>query len=183
MIKRTRVFFVCLTLLLIIINVKLALAQSINLKDINISLKSSSTGKSTNLRAFADGHYAILVFFSTECPLCNMQLPAIERLHLTINGATANKSSLPPIRLIAIAFDTWGEKSVEPFMKENKYSFDVWYDPMARKTNKLFKIDKDGIPATFIFKPDGTLLKRAVGLVRELDNYSLKLIVEDAKST
>lgn len=168
-------------IVLVATSINPVLAQTLNIKDINISLKSSTTGKPTNLRAYSDGHYTIIVFFSTECPLCNMQLPSVERLHLAINSPDNESLKLPPTRLISIAFDTWGEKSVEPFMKENKYTFDVWYDPMARKTNRTFKVDKDGIPATYIFKPDGSLLKKGVGFIRELDRSTIKLIVDDSK--
>lgn len=182
MFKISTITLVLITFLLITIVPRSAQAQINNIKELNLFFKSNSTGKLNSLRAYADGNYMIIVFFSTECPICNMQLPSVERLHLAINLANKpDKKKLPPTKIVSIAFDTWAEKTVQPFMQENKYSFDVWYDPMARKTNRPFKIDKDGIPAVYIYRPDGTLLKKGVGFIRDLDTLSLKLIVEDSK--
>ncbi len=182
MFKFTTIAIAIISFLLLTIVSMPAQAQIENIKDLNLNFKSSLTGKTNSLRAYADGHYMIIVFFSTECPICNMQLPSVERLHLAINSTVKpEKEKLPPTRIVSIAFDTWAEKSVQPFMQENKYSFDVWFDPMARKSNRPFKIDKDGIPAIYIYRPDGTLLKKGVGFIRDLDTLSLKLIVEDSK--
>ncbi|GEM_PF-6617561 len=120
------------------------------------------------LSEFARGYYTAVVFFSSTCPLAELELPAVEEFYLSIpeRGRLDGKRRIPA-RIIGVAIDALGERELIPYVEERNFSFPIVLDPLGVRTGKTYKLEELGIPLIVLYRPDGTL----VGIFRGVERY------------
>ena len=120
------------------------------------------------LSEFARGYYTAVVFFSSSCPLAELELPAVEEFYLSIpeRGRLDGKRRIPA-RIIGVAIDALGERELIPYVEERNFSFPIVLDPLGVRTGKTYRLEELGIPLIVLYRPDG----RLVGLFRGVERY------------
>ncbi len=99
------------------------------------------------------GKVVLIDFWATWCPPCRESLPHLEK--------TATDTTLAEKGLVVWAVNARETKDkIEPFMKENKYTFSV---PMDTDGAAMGKYHVRGIPTTVIVGRDGKVKKVFVG--------------------
>ncbi|MBO3097623.1 TlpA disulfide reductase family protein [Gelidibacter pelagius] len=141
-------------------------APSFSLKDMD--------GKEVSLEALK-GKTVILDFWATWCGPCIASFPGMQEV------VTKYKDDDSVALLFIDTFERGPtrEKMVEDFIKSNKYTFHVVYDPIIEGSNDFevaSKYDITGIPTKVIIGPDGRMKFKSVGysgsierLVTEMD--------------
>lgn len=110
------------------------------------------------------GKTVVLNFFATWCTYCKMELPSLEEINSTRDDIV--------IFLVATP-NTGNEGSkeyIESFMEENGYSMTVLYDETGEVVSKY---NVSGLPTSFFFKPDGSVLGYVPGYVEESSLISI----------
>jgi peroxiredoxin len=99
------------------------------------------------------GKVVLIDIWATWCPPCRESLPHLQ--------AIATDTTLADKGLVVWAVNAReGKDKIEPFMKENKYSFTVPMDSDGAVMKKYFVT---GIPTTLIIGRDGNVKKAIVG--------------------
>lgn len=96
------------------------------------------------------GQAFVLVWWLSECPVCHMQLPYVQKLQKEI---TDNKLD---IRVVSICIDQEEDGALK-YMREKGISFDVLLDPRGRRTDQKYRVKEMGTPVTYIFNKGGVL--------------------------
>jgi len=128
-------------------------AHGFTLPDIN--------GKKVSLSEFK-GKVVILNFWATWCGPCRAEMPSLNKLYIALKDKG--------LAVIAISVDT-SEKTVRPFIKEQKLSFPVLMDK-----DKAVSFDEYGIfglPTTFLIDRNGMIVEKIPG-EREWDTPQMK---------
>jgi thiol-disulfide isomerase/thioredoxin len=99
------------------------------------------------------GNVVVVDFWATWCPPCRQSLPHIQKM--SGDKELADKG----LKVFAVN-DREGKDNIEPFLKENKYTFTV---PMDVEGKALEAYKSDGIPATIVVGRDGTVKAVFVG--------------------
>lgn len=99
------------------------------------------------------GKPVIVNFFATWCGPCMLELPDLDR---RIARPFADRGLI----VLIIGIDESPDHVVK-FQKAHNYSFVVATDPKSEMMSKFTK--DDGIPQTFLIKPDGTIAMHLVG--------------------
>jgi thiol-disulfide isomerase/thioredoxin len=120
-------------------------ANGFNLTDLN--------GKSHKLEAYK-GKWVLVNFWATWCPPCLEEIPDLIALH----------ESKRNIAVIGIALDSNGKKEIREFADDNLMSY-----PLALGDDKLVSQfgKADVLPSTFIYNPQGKLVKVHRGLLNK----------------
>jgi len=92
----------------------------------------------------------IVSFFATWCPPCRKELPHMNEVYTTYKDDDE-------VRILVVSTDK-DKFLVPPFIKENGYSFPVYY---ADGLNKDFGVK--GIPTLFVIDKDGMIRYKKVG--------------------
>lgn len=104
------------------------------------------------------GKTVVLNFFATWCTYCKMELPSLEEINNTRDDIVIFLVATPDI-------GNEGSKDyIESFMEENGYSMTVLYDETGEVVSKY---NVSGLPTSFFFKPDGSVLGYVPGYVEE----------------
>ena len=134
----------------------------------------NTEGKDVSL-ASLKGKTVILDFWATWCGPCKASFPGMQEV------VTKYKDDDSVVLLFVDTFERGDEreKMVEDFIKKNKYTFHVVYDPMVPDSNDFEvakKYDISGIPTKVIIGPDGKMKFKSVGyngsnekLIKEMD--------------
>ena len=93
------------------------------------------------------GRVVVVDFWATWCPPCRESLPHIQKL--SEDKALAGRG----LKVLAIN-DREGKGNIEPFLKENNYTFTV---PMDTEGNTKEAYLAQGIPITVVVGRDGTV--------------------------
>jgi peroxiredoxin len=98
------------------------------------------------------GKVVFLNLWTTWCPPCRMEMPAMQRLY----------NRLPPreFAMLAVSQDEGGAVVVAPFVTELGLSFPVLIDPEARVSGRY---GASGYPETFIIDRQGQVVKHIIG--------------------
>ena len=96
--------------------------------------------------ALEPGRPALLVFFETDCPTCQLALPYLNAL------------AKAPIRLIGISQDD--EASTREFVRQLKIEFPVQVDEQLRFSRAY---DPQSVPTLFLLDPAGQVRRTLVG--------------------
>lgn len=105
------------------------------------------------------GKVVFLNLFTTWCPPCRMEMPAMETLYRRLQDRG--------FVVVAVSQDEGGAKVVSPFVAEMKLSFPVLLDPIGRLSGRY---GITGYPETFLIDRNGNVLKHFVGPEEWLSN-------------
>ena len=100
----------------------------------------------------------VLNFFATWCTYCKMELPSLEEINNTRDDIVIFLVATPDIG------NEGSKEYIESFMEENGYSMTVLYDETGEVVSKY---NVSGLPTSFFFKPDGSVLGYVPGYVEE----------------
>ena len=113
--------------------------------DISVKTLDGKMVKLSSLR----GKPVFLDFWATWCGPCRMSLPHTQKL-----AADHGKD----ITVLAISAED--VKTIQSFMKDNKYSYPAYRDP---KNDAMTKYNVQGIPTFVVIDKDGNLVDYLVG--------------------
>ena len=114
------------------------------------------------------GKAVILDFWATWCPPCTRAMPHLQKLH--------EKYSQKGLVVIALTAET--RSKVEPFIRQNNYTFPVALDDSC-KTNQSYGIKS--IPTTYLLGPTGRVVWQGNPLsTKELDS-AIERVMEDVE--
>ena len=136
-----------------------------NLTDIekySFTLKDSH-GNDVTLSEYK-GKTVVLNFFATWCTYCKMELPSLEEINNTRDDIIIFLVATPDIG------NEGSKEYIESFMEENGYSMTVLYDETGEVVSKY---NVSGLPTSFFFKPDGSVLGYVPGYVEESSLISI----------
>lgn len=136
-----------------------------NLTDIekySFTLKDSK-GNDVTLSEYK-GKTVVLNFFATWCTYCKMELPSLEEINSTRDDIVIFLVATPDIG------NEGSKEYIESFMEENGYSMTVLYDETGEVVSKY---NVSGLPTSFFFKPDGSVLGYVPGYVEESSLISI----------
>ena len=110
------------------------------------------------------GKTVVLNFFATWCTYCKMELPSLEEINSTRDDIVIFLVATPNIG------NEGSKEYIESFMEENGYSMTVLYDETGEVDSKY---NVSGLPTSFFFKPDGSVLGYVPGYVEESSLISI----------
>ena len=110
------------------------------------------------------GKTVVLNFFATWCTYCKMELPSLEEINSTRDDIVIFLVAIPNIG------NEGSKEYIESFMEENGYSMTVLYDETGEVVSKY---NVSGLPTSFFFKPDGSVLGYVPGYVEESSLISI----------
>lgn len=110
------------------------------------------------------GKTVVLNFFATWCTYCKMELPSLEEINNTRDDIVIFLVATPDIG------NEGSKEYIESFMEENGYSMTVLYDETGEVVSKY---NVSGLPTSFFFKPDGSVLGYVPGYVEESSLISI----------
>lgn len=97
------------------------------------------------------GKLVLLNFWATWCPPCRLEMPSMEKLYQEFKG--------DGLEIVAVNFME-GEKAIEPFIKENGFTFPVLLD---KKGEIAQSYGVHALPVTFLIRRNGNLLAKSIG--------------------
>lgn len=101
-------------------------------------------GSATGLANFR-GQAILLTVWATWCWSCREEMPALARLHRSLDGR--------PPAVLALSIDRDGAEVVEPLLAQlNVKGLPVYLDPTGASVGRL---SISGLPTTILFGPDG----------------------------
>ena len=99
------------------------------------------------------GKVVLVDFWATWCPPCRKSLPHVQEM--------SQDKAMADNGLVVWAVNAHEDKAkVEPFMKQNKFTFNV---PMDAQGAAMQKYHVSGIPTTIVVGRDGKVKKAFVG--------------------
>lgn len=116
----------------------------------DLVLKSLS-GKKVNLKDYR-GKWVFLNFWATWCPPCIDEMPAMEQFY--------RKFKEKNLTMLAVSIDKGGPEKVKAFVKEGKFTFEVFHDPESEASAKFGVFS---LPSTFVINPKGEVVAQAKG--------------------
>jgi thiol-disulfide isomerase/thioredoxin len=96
------------------------------------------------------GHPFVLVWWLSDCPVCHMQMPYVQKLQKEIED---NKLD---VRIVSICIDQNSDDCLK-YVREKGISFDVLLDPRGRRTDQKYRVKDMGTPVTYVFNKGGAL--------------------------
>ena len=98
------------------------------------------------------GKVVFLNLWTTWCPPCRMEMPAMERLYQRLRHRD--------FVMLAVSEDEGGASAVAPFVAELGLSFPVLLDPRGRLSTRY---GATGYPETFIIDRNGHIIQHQIG--------------------
>jgi len=121
------------------------------------------------------GKVVFLNLWTTWCPPCRMEMPAMQALYRRMKGRD--------FVMLAVSSDEDGARAVAPFVKELGLSFPVLLDPAGRVSARY---GISGYPETFVISREGDIIKHFIGPADwqspAMETYFLKLLARESGS-
>lgn len=136
----------CIVLLITFALSSQAAALDFKFKDVN--------GQHRKLSDYR-GTWTIVNYWGVNCPPCRAEVPALNRIERQYRGKA---------KIIGIELMSSPNKKIRNFMKNNGMRFTV-AGTQRSVVNPLGKIRR--LPTTFIISPEGQLVKRHQGILKE----------------
>ncbi|MDQ3023569.1 MAG: TlpA family protein disulfide reductase [bacterium] len=125
-----------------------------------------------NLR-FADlarsGRPFVLVWWLSDCPVCNMQMPYVQQL------ARLGDDKDVGVWVVGINIDT-DESECDRYVRNKKLVFDVLRDPRGRRTDSQYGVRDEGTPMTYVFNAGGDYAGKLSGYTKNYPTRVLALL-------
>lgn len=113
-------------------------------------------GKATwTLKGLLDGKGAVLAFFKTECPTCQLEFPFVERIGKALAGS--------PVLLLGIGQSSRGE--IAGFRREFGLSFPIAIDGEPYPVSEAYGLTH--VPTLFLLDSTGAVRRTEVGFSKE----------------
>ncbi|MGL4364238.1 MAG: TlpA family protein disulfide reductase [Bacteroidales bacterium] len=116
------------------------------------------------------GKYTLITFFATWCPPCQKKLPHFEELYKTYKEH-------PNLNFVFVAREQTPAK-VDSVWAELGYTMPVHCD---EKKEVFTRFASKGIPRSYLFSPDGTLIHKVVGFNLEEHDAFVVVLKEALK--
>jgi peroxiredoxin len=127
----------------------------------------SDEGKRTlTLRGLLDGKGAVLAFFKTECPTCQLEFPFVERMAKALAGSG--------VHLVGIGQNPG--KEIAAFRKAFGITFPIATDLEPYAASEAYGLTS--VPTLFLVDPKGTIRRAEVGFSKE----NLEAFLRDASA-
>jgi thiol-disulfide isomerase/thioredoxin len=117
----------------------------------NFELKYADGSGSLSFKDLAEsGKPFVLVWWLSDCPVCHMQLPYVQKLQNQVNDAKLD------VRVVSICIDQDPADALS-YVRQKGITFDVLSDPRGRRTDQKFRVKDMGTPVTYVFGKGATL--------------------------
>ena len=113
------------------------------------------------------GQVVLINFWASWCGPCRAEMPGIEDLY-------ADLKNEENIEFVMLSVDR-NEKAAHKFMKRMKFDFPSY--TMGGPLTEQLRVPS--IPTTFVISPDGTIIKKKVGLARYNTKAFKKFLLEN----
>lgn len=117
------------------------------------------------------GEYNLILFFTTWCPGCQMELPIVQSLY-------SEYKDVPNINFMAIAREQSSEEVI-PFWEEKKYTMPLFADEDRSVYSKFAPVS---IPRAYLVGPDGKVVYNTIGYNEDETKTLIKMVHEIAKN-
>ncbi len=111
----------------------------------------SLDGKSTKLSELG-GKVVLLNFWATWCPPCVKEMPSLQQL--------SDAYSSQGLVVVGLNLDDNPQEVLAPFLAKHSIHFQNFTDPQGEIANRF---DVSGLPLTFVFDANRTLLLEQIG--------------------
>jgi len=108
-------------------------------------------GKTHTLSEYK-GKVIFLNLWTTWCPPCRMEMPAMERLYRRLRDRD--------FVMLAVSADEAGKEAVAPFVEELGLTFPILLDPEGRLSPRY---GVTGYPETFVINREGKVVEHMIG--------------------
>lgn len=119
-------------------------------------------GQPVNLQSFR-GKKVFVNLWASWCPPCRREMPSIQKLYQSVDTSR--------VAFVMLSLDDQFEKA-KAFVKNQKLKLPIYYP--SQHLPELFNVQ--GIPVTFIFDEQGTLIQRIDGAADYHNNEYRKLL-------
>ena len=119
------------------------------------SLPSDDAKKTFALEGLLDGKGAVLAFFKTECPTCQLEFPFVERMAKALAGSG--------VFLVGVGQNTG--KEIGAFRKTYGIHFPIATDLEPYRVSSAYGLTH--VPTLFLVDPKGRILRTEVGFSKE----------------
>jgi cytochrome oxidase Cu insertion factor (SCO1/SenC/PrrC family) len=127
------------------------------------------SGRLTFEELAKSGQPFILVWWLTDCPLCNLELPYVEQLK-----KQSDEYGLG-VRVISICVDDDKDTCLD-YMQEKGMTFEVLFDQHARRTDDSYSVSDLGTPLTYVFDSNGEFVDYLTGFRSEYAKSIYKML-------
>ena len=114
------------------------------------------TGETVKLRSMR-GKTVLVNFWATWCSPCKEEMPLLQSYY------DAHHQDGFVLVGVNVSDDV---EDARAFIEEYGYTFPVWSDPPG---NVLIDLGMNGLPASLVISPDGTVVKRWIGPLTQKD--------------
>lgn len=111
----------------------------------------------------------VLVWWLTDCPLCNLELPYVEQLKQQSEEYNLG------VRVVSICVDDDTSACLD-YAKEKGLTFDVLFDRHAQRTDGTYSVEDLGTPLTYVFNDKGEFVDYLTGFRSEYAKSVYKLL-------
>jgi len=150
--------------------------------DYDFKLPRLGASEKVSLKSAGKDKYVIVFFWASDCPLCETALPHVQEVADYLAAPPDPKSHRDDIILLTVALDPMPEKSLPMYMRNGHFKFTVLLDPMGRRTKDAYRLEKDGIPLTYVFNRKGQVLGSIQGFQKDLLAKVVNLINLDRQN-
>jgi len=123
--------------------------------------------------SFADlassGKPFVLVWWLSDCPVCNMEMPYVK--YLAHVGAEKEVG----VQVVGINIDQ-DDSSCNDYIKNKHIDFDILRDPRGRHTDEHYGIRNEGTPMTYVFKAGGDFAGKLSGYTKNYPDRVLSML-------
>jgi hypothetical protein len=115
------------------------------------------------------GRPFVLVWWLSDCPVCNMQMPYVQQL------ARLGETKDVDVWVVGINIDT-DDDDCNRYVRNKKLAFDNLWDPRGRRTDSHYNVRDEGTPMTYVFKAGGDYAGKLSGYTKNYPDRVLGLL-------
>jgi thiol-disulfide isomerase/thioredoxin len=101
----------------------------------------------------------VLVWWLSDCPVCNMQMPYVQQL------ARLGEDKSVDVQVVGINIDT-EDRDCTRYLNDKKLCFETLRDPRGRLTDGKYGVRDEGTPMVYVFKAGGEYAGKLSGYTK-----------------